>query len=445
MKYWIETYGCQMNDHDSEVAAGILSERGLSPAGDIREAGLILLITCCVREKAEDKVYSRLGELRRLKQSNPGLLIGIAGCIPQRKAAAPALQRRFPYLDLILGTHNLQDLGRLVDQATASPESVVEVWPAPREVSEGVPRLRRSTFQAWVTISHGCNNVCSFCIVPHVRGPERSRLPEQILAEVEDLVGNGCLEVTLLGQNVNSYGRDLDPAKESLFPDLLRRVARVSGLRRLRFMTSHPKDCSLELIRVMAEYQTVCPHLHLPVQSGSDRILRKMRRGYDVARYRHLADRAREAVPGLALTTDLIVGFPGETEDDFQRTLSLVREVEFDAAFTFRYSPREGTAAARYADQVPEDQKASRLLGLNELQAAVSHRRNERLVGTLQEVLVEGPSQKDPARQVGRTRCGRTVILEGSATRAGEITVVEIASARAWTLYARTPGTPPSP
>lgn len=336
-KYHIVTYGCQMNVHDSEKLAGMLQEIGYEETQVLEEADIILFNTCCVREHAEQRVYGNVGALRSYKQSNPNLILGVCGCMMQQKETAEDIIKKFPFVDLVFGTHNLHHFPRLLFEAVNSGHTVVEILDEEGNIVEGIPAKRASNVSAYVTIMYGCNNFCTYCIVPHVRGRERSRLPGDITDEIGELAANGCKEITLLGQNVNSYGKDLGDGY--LFPDLLRDVNKIEGIERIRFVTSHPKDLSDDLIDAMAECEKVCEHIHLPLQAGSNVILRKMNRRYTREDYLKLVDKLRARIPGIAVSTDIIVGFPGETEEDFLDTLDMMERVQYDSAFTFIYSP----------------------------------------------------------------------------------------------------------
>ncbi|HHW15236.1 MAG TPA: tRNA (N6-isopentenyl adenosine(37)-C2)-methylthiotransferase MiaB, partial [Firmicutes bacterium] len=393
MKYHLTTLGCQMNVHDSEKIAGLLESLGYSRAESEDEADLILFNTCSVRENPERKVLGRLSALAGRKRANPGLIIGVCGCMTQVPANRQRLWEDYPQVDLIFGTHNLHELPAYLERVRQG-ERVVEVWDEGRQPVEGVPVRREGALHAWIDITYGCDNACAYCIVPTTRGRCRSRTPDRIVEEVKEAVQGGVREVTLLGQNVNAYGKDLEGAPD--FAGLLWRLNGVEGLWRIRFTTSHPKDVSDSLIDALARAEKVCEHLHLPLQSGSDAVLARMNRGYTSEDYLRLVDRLRRAVPGLALTTDLIVGFPGETEADFQQTLELVDRIRFDAAFTFVYSPRPGTTAA-FMDQVDKEAKRDRITRLIALQEKCSAERNRELAGREVEVLVEGESKTDPA------------------------------------------------
>lgn len=431
-KYHLMVYGCQMNEADSEVLAGMLEREGYVRASSLEEADLVLMITCAVREHAEQRIYGKLGELARLKRRKPHLILGIAGCMPQQERVAHKLRQRFPEIDLIFGTHNLHEFPELLERARESQKTVLDIWPEPGEVVENLPHRRTSSFKAWVNVTFGCNNFCSYCIVPYVRGRERSRRPEDIMQEVKDLVQQGYKEITLLGQNVNSYGRDLDLNYD--FADLVTDIDRNTGIFRLRFMTSHPRDMSDKLIEAIAAGRSICEHIHLPLQAGSNEVLRRMNRGYTREQYLALVERIKTAIPDCSITTDLIVGFPGETEEDFQQTLAVVRQVEYDSAFTFAYSPREGTPAARLAGQVPEEIKKDRLYRLIEVVNEVALKRNKALEGSVKEILVEGPSKKEPQVLSGRTRTNKLVHFRGNC-RPGDVIQVRITEGRTFLLW----------
>lgn len=435
MRYHIATYGCQMNLHDSELLAGQLEEMGFTPADSPEEADLLLLNTCTVRETAAQKVMGELARLKPLKERRPGLLIGVCGCMAQEEERVEEIRRRYPHVDLIFGTHNLHRLPELVERALSDDGMVVDVWRSAGPVVEQLPVRRADRVRAWVTVIYGCDKYCTYCIVPFTRGRERSRRPEDVLREVRELADHGYREVTLLGQNVTSYGQDLGTGYR--FADLLREVNDVSGLRWIRFLTSHPRDFPRELVDAMAELDKVCRHIHLPVQAGSNRVLRRMNRRYTREEYLDLLAYIRRRLPDASVTTDIIVGFPGETEEDFEETLDLARQAEFDNAFMFLYSPRRGTPAARWEDPVPIQEKKRRLQELMDLQYAVSRRRNEALVGRVVEVLVEGPSEKDPAVYSGRTATNKLVLFPGPEGLAGRFVKVAIEEARTWTLHGR--------
>jgi tRNA-2-methylthio-N6-dimethylallyladenosine synthase len=439
------TFGCQMNEHDSERLAGMLEEMGYQEAPDPSGADVVILNTCTVRESAVEHVYGRLGELKRLKVERPGMVLGVCGCLPQQEGMAEALRRRAPHIDLVFGTHNLADFPALLRKVLEARQPLVAVCGDEGEIAEGLPRRSKDGLKAWVSITHGCDNYCSYCIVPYVRGRERSRRPEAVRREVEELVDQGCREVTLLGQNVNSYGRDLDPRNAGGvgFAALLGDLRRSPGLWRIRFMTSHPRDFGPELIQALAAGGPVCEHVHLPMQSGSDSILELMNRGYSARHYRDLIARIRAAVPGVAVSTDIIVGFPGERDSDFAETIDLVREIRFDAAFTFIYSPRRGTPAASLPEQVPVEVKKDRIARLIDLQNTITRQLNEGLVGRTVEVLAEGESAKNPGRAEGRARSNRLVLFPGGAADRGRLVRVRVERAGTWVLHGQAESAPP--
>ena len=431
-RYQLRTYGCQMNEHDSEIMAGLLEEMGYRATQDERQADLILFNTCAVRENAENKVFGEIGRLRPLKQLNPELMIGLCGCMAQERVVQQKVQKTYPWIDLVFGTHNLHRLPELVEQARASQETVLEVWEQAAVMVDELPKVRKDGLRAWVNIQYGCNKFCTYCIVPYTRGRERSRTVASVVEEVGELGRRGFREITLLGQNVNDYGLDLD---DTDFADLLRAVGEVDGIGRVRFTTSNPWNFTDRLIAAIAETDAVCEHIHLPVQSGSNRILRGMNRGYTREYYLKLVERIRSAIPGVALTTDIIVGFPGETEEDFAATLELVKQVRYDGAYTFIYSSREGTPAARLEDPVPQDVRKRRLGELMDAQNEISRAYNDHLVGSVVEVLVEGESRTNPDRLTGRTRTNRIVLFEGDRSLVGRTVPVRIDTAQTWTLY----------
>ena len=411
-RYLIRTFGCQMNEHDSERIAGLLESDGYLRAEDAAEAQVVVFNTCAVRENADNRLYGNLGHLRPLKQRNPRLRIVVAGCLAQKDQGQ--IQERAPWVDVVVGTHALPGLLELLRRAEVEgPQMDVreftEVFPS------ALPARREVAHHAWVSIAMGCDNHCTFCIVPLVRGPQLSREIGDILAEVQGLARRGVVEVTLLGQNVNTYGRDLTvpgSSRKPLFAQLLRAVDDVEGIRRIRFTSPHPHDFTPDVIEAMAECEKVCEHIHFPLQSGSDRILRAMQRSYRSERYLSWLERIREAVPGVAVTTDIIVGFPGETAEDFLATLDVVRAARFDQAFTFQYSPRPGTPAGTMPDQIPKEVVQERFDRLVELQESISLERMRATVGRTFEVLVEGVGRKGGVQ--ARTRTNKVVHLPGT-------------------------------
>ncbi|RJQ30764.1 MAG: tRNA (N6-isopentenyl adenosine(37)-C2)-methylthiotransferase MiaB [Peptococcaceae bacterium] len=422
MQYWLETFGCQMNEHDSEVIAGFLEEMGYWLAVSPNNADIIMINTCCVRNTAENKVYGLLGRLRRLKAENPQLIIGVCGCMTQQQGIAEKIKRRFPYIDIIIGTHNIQQLPVLLQKLLDTGEPITEVWAKEKEINESLQIKRKDGIKAWVTIMYGCNNYCTYCIVPYVRGRERSRRPDEIIAEVKQLGQEGCKEVTLLGQNVSSYGKGLN----SDFADLLTALNKIKGIERIRYLTSHPRDFSDRLIKVIALSQKVCEHFHLPVQSGSNHVLHLMNRGYSREEYLRLVEKIRKSIPGACITTDIMVGFPGETDDDFKDTLDLVQQVRFDSAYTFIYNKRTGTPAAGMTDQVPEAAKKERIETLIAMQNDISLEKNKAAKGQAHEVLVEGESKSSPVFLCGRNRCNKMVIFPGDKNIIGNMRMIKI-------------------
>ena len=432
-KYHITTFGCQMNVHDSEILAGILEKIGYTPVASQPEADLIILNTCCVRENAENRLYGNIGNLKALKEENPECIIGVCGCMVQQPTVVEKIRQSYPQVDLVFGTHNLHELPKLLEKIETERAEVYEVWDCEGEIHEGLPVKRNDAFRAWVTIMYGCNNFCSYCIVPYVRGRERSRQPKDILAEIKELAASGVKEVTLLGQNVNSYGKDLN-GHDWNFAKLLEEIAALD-IARIRFQTSHPKDLSDELIQVMVGQKNICRHLHLPMQAGSSRILKLMNRNYTKESYLALAEKIKNKIPGLALTTDIIVGFPGETEQDFEDTLDLVEKVRFDGAFTFIYSPRIDTPAAKLEDPTSEADKKRRLNQLIEIQNRISYEKNEAFVSSLSEILVEGVSDKNPAIWSGRNTQNKLIHFKPvSDIKQGDLRVVRITKAQTFTL-----------
>lgn len=415
-RYHIVTYGCQMNVHDSEKIAGMLTELGYSPCDSMDEADIVVFNTCCIRENAENHAYGNIGMLKKLKAKKRDMIIAVGGCMPQQIGKADILHKKFPYVDIIFGTHNLNRLKAYVEEKLGGKKSVIEICSSEGEVIEGETPLRTSYPNAWINIIYGCNNFCSYCIVPYVRGRERSRRSENVIVEARSLIADGYKELTLLGQNVNSYANGTDDIR---FPTLLERIAEIDGKFRLRFMTSHPKDFSEELARAMASDKKICRSLHLPVQSGSDRILAAMNRKYTAADYLRKIDILKKYIPDCAVTTDLIVGFPGETDEDFRATLNLVREVGFSSAFTFVYSRREGTVAAKMPGQIPEEVSKERIMELVALVNSLTREQSAKYVGRTCEILCEGYDEKrglflgrDEYGRMGYFACDKNVIGE---------------------------------
>jgi tRNA-2-methylthio-N6-dimethylallyladenosine synthase len=427
-RFYIRTFGCQMNEHDSERLAGLLAAEGMERAGGLEEADVVVLNTCCVRENADNKLYGHLGQLKALKRERPDLQIAVGGCLAQKDRER--IQQRAGHVDVVFGTHNLARAGELLERARLEGP-VMEILEESDAFPSALPARRDTEHTAWVTIQIGCDNTCAFCIVPAVRGKEISRRMGDVVREVEDLAAGGVSEITFLGQNVNSYGRDLGAGQyRPRFADLLRAVDAVPGIRRVRFTSPHPKDLRPETIAAMAECPAVCEHLHLPLQAGSDRTLARMHRGYTARRYLERLAAARDAIPDLAVTTDLIVGFPGETEDDFRATLEVVEEAAYDAAYTFVFSPRPGTEAAAWTEEfVPGDVCADRMSRLTEVVERSALARHQARTGLVEEVLVEGPSKKDPSLQTGRTRQNKLVHFAADGLSPGDYGRVRVDSA----------------
>jgi tRNA-2-methylthio-N6-dimethylallyladenosine synthase len=410
-RYLLRTFGCQMNEHDSERIAGLLTADGYVPTDQAADASVVVFNTCAVRENADNRLYGNLGHLRPLKEKNPQMRIVVAGCLAQKDGGS--IQQRAPWVDVVIGTHALPGLLDLLHHAEIDGPQL-DVREQTETFPSALPALREVEHHAWVSIAVGCDNACTFCIVPLVRGPQLSRPIGDILAEVQALGRRGVVEVTLLGQNVNTYGRDLtvpDSPRRPLFAELLRAVNHVDGLRRIRFTSPHPHDFTPDVIDAMAESDKVCEHIHFPLQSGSDRVLRAMRRSYRRERYLGWLDRIRAAIPQIAVSTDIIVGFPGETEEDFEDTLDVVARARFDQAYTFQYSPRPGTSAAAMPDQLPKAVVQARFDRLVALQQEISLERMREQVGTIVEILVEGTGRK--GRVQGRTRTNRVVHVDG--------------------------------
>ncbi|WP_293356930.1 tRNA (N6-isopentenyl adenosine(37)-C2)-methylthiotransferase MiaB [Mycolicibacterium sp.] len=444
--YQVRTYGCQMNVHDSERLAGLLDAAGYRRAPEGADADVVVFNTCAVRENADNKLYGNLSHLAPRKQADPDMQIAVGGCLAQKDR--DAVLARAPWVDVVFGTHNIGSLPTLLERARHNRTAQVEIAEALREFPSALPAARESAYAAWVSVSVGCNNTCTFCIVPSLRGRELDRSPADILAEVRALVDQGVLEVTLLGQNVNAYGVSFAdpqaPRDRGAFATLLRRCGRIEGLERVRFTSPHPAEFTDDVIEAMAQTPNVCPALHMPLQSGSDRVLRAMRRSYRAEKYLGILDRVRQAMPHAAITTDIIVGFPGETEEDFAATLDVVRQARFSAAFTFQYSRRPGTPAAELDGQIPKDVVADRYRRLIELQESISLEENTALVGRTVEVLVaagEGRKDAATARMSGRARDGRLVHFTPGAAevRPGDIVETTLTGAAPHHLIADAP------
>ena len=424
--YHIITYGCQMNVHESEKIAGTLKKMGYEPVADSEDADIVVFNTCCIRENAENHAYGNIGALKKLKKSKKDFLIAVGGCMTQQPGKAEELKKKFPFVDIVFGTHNLDELQKLVELKLKRKKSVVDVWEKEGEISEKDEPFRTSYPNAWVNIMYGCNNFCTYCIVPYVRGRERSRRPEHIVAEVRSLLDEGYKEITLLGQNVNSYGNDADGAFN--FPDLLREICQDKRKFRLRFMTSNPKDFPEDLVAAIAENPQICRLVHLPVQAGSDRILQKMNRKYTSGEYLDKVKMLRKRIPDCQITTDIMVGFPTETEEDFQKTLDLVDAADFSTAFTFVYSRRSGTVAAEMEGQIPEDVQKDRIMRLVSLVNSKTREKSKEYLGKVVEILCEDYDGKKGV-YLGRDEYGRMGYFPSSENAVGKFVNVKITEA----------------
>ncbi|GGD67652.1 tRNA (N6-isopentenyl adenosine(37)-C2)-methylthiotransferase MiaB [Paenibacillus nasutitermitis] len=431
--YLIATYGCQMNEHDTEVMRGLFEDMGYQATENRQQADVILLNTCAVRENAEDKVFGELGHLKHLKIEKPGLILGVCGCMSQEESVVGRIMQKHPFVDIIFGTHNIHRLPQLLQDAMFSKEMVVEVWSKEGDIIENLPK-KREGMRAWINIMYGCDKFCTYCIVPYTRGKERSRRPEDVIAEVRDLARQGFKEITLLGQNVNAYGKDFEDINYR-FGDLMADIAKID-IPRVRFTTSHPRDFDDHLIHVLAERGNLVEHIHLPVQSGSSDVLKRMSRKYSREMYLELVGKIKRAIPDAVLTTDIIVGFPGETDEHFEDTLSLVSEVGFDSAYTFIYSPRVGTPAADMEDNIPMEVKKARLARLNKLIAELSRVSHEKMVGQTVEVLIEGESKNNANVLSGRTRTNKLVHLEGPKDWIGRFVQARVTDSQTWYIKA---------
>ena len=422
-----------MNEHDSEKLAGMLESIGYQQASELEDADIILINTCTIRENADLKILGKIGSIKKIKEKKRDLIIGVGGCMMQSEKAVRQLYEKYPHVDLIFGTHNIHHLPDLIKRIERERGRIVEVWEQEEGLIPDLPSVREKEFKAWVSIIQGCNNFCTYCIVPYVRGRERSRPLKDIIKEVEKLVSEGVKEITLLGQNVNSYGKDLPEDVD--FADLLIELDKIKELSRLRYMTSHPRDFSLKLLEAIKNSRSVCEHFHLPIQSGSNSILKKMNRGYTREKYLELISAIRKEVPDSSITTDIIVGFPGETEKEFEETLGLIKEIRFDSAFTFIYSKRTGTPASTMEEQVPEDIKSRRLKELMDIQNQISLEKNQEELGKTLEVLIEGESKNNPDTLMGRDRKNKLVIVPRDDNLIGKIVNVKINRAQSFTLF----------
>lgn len=432
-KALVITYGCQQNENDSERIRGMLKQMGYDFTEKKEEADLILYNTCAVREGAEQRVLGNVGALVHEKRRRPHLQIGICGCMMQQEHMAKTIKQKYKHVSFVFGTHTLYKFPQILYEALESEKTVISVEDSEGVICEDIPTYREGSAKAWVSVMYGCNNFCTYCIVPYVRGRERSRLPENVLSEVKELVANGVTEITLLGQNVNAYGKDLQ--QEIDFADLLMQINQIKGLRRIRFMTSHPKDMSPKLIDAMAACDKVMPQLHLPFQAGSDRILAAMNRRYTQAEYLDLVRRVKEKMPGIALTTDIIVGFPNETKEDFEETIKVIEAVRFDSVFSFIYSKRQGTPAAVMEDAISDEEKHENFNRLLEVQNRISKEINDACLGETVELLVEGESKTDAMMLTGRTPGGKIVNFpKEEGIKEGDYVTVTITKTNTWSL-----------
>jgi tRNA-2-methylthio-N6-dimethylallyladenosine synthase len=432
LKYHVSTFGCQMNAHDSEKLKGILEEIGYEATDNEKDADFVIYNTCCVRENAELKVYGRLGALKNNKKHKPNMLIALCGCMMQQDTVIKEIKRAYKHVDILFGTHNLYKLAELIQTRLETGKMVIDIWENYKEIVEDLPSIRKFKFKASVNVMFGCNNFCTYCIVPYVRGRERSRKPQDIINEIQGLVDDGVKEITLLGQNVNSYGKNLE--QPISFARLIQEIEKIDGLEKIRFMTSHPKDLSDELIEVIGKSKKLCSHIHLPFQSGSTRILKKMNRKYTKESYLELVKKIKEVRPDAALTTDIIVGFPGETEEDFLETLDVVKQVEFDNAFTFLYSIRTGTPAATMEDQVPENVAKERFNRLLDVLNDIVNKKSLEKVGGIYNVLVEHINKQDENLVSGRLGSNHLIHFKGSKDLIGKIVPVKIIESKVYYL-----------
>ena len=430
--YMIDTYGCQGNEADSETMAGILELMGFAKTEEEHQADVIIINTCAIRENAENRIWGELGRLKAYKRQNPNLILGLAGCMAQEENVVERVLKKYQHVDIVFGTHNIHKLPEYIETAMFNKERVIEVFSREGEIIENLPKVRQHHFKAWVNIMFGCDEFCTYCIVPYTRGKERSRSKDEVIAEVKELVKQGYQEVTLLGQNVNAYGKDIK-TDDYTFGDLLRDL-NETGIERIRFTTSHPHDLDLKTMEAMRDCKHVMPFFHLPVQSGSNPVLKKMNRHYTKESYLKTLNELKETVPGISVTTDIIVGFPGETEEDFMETMDLVEKAQFEGAFTFVFSKREGTPAATFEDSTPEEEKKQRLYMLNDKINAGYLKGNERFVGETVKVLVDGVSKYDDTVLAGYSEHNKLVNFKGDKSLIGKIVSVKITLAKTWFL-----------
>ena len=430
-KYFVKTYGCQMNEHDSENIKAILEDMSFSETDNMEDADLILLNTCAIRENAHNKVFGMIGRIKHMKETKPHLIAGICGCMAQEESVVDEIASKYKWLDIVFGTHNIHNLPNILFNAMSKKELEIEVFSIEGDIIENIPVKRDSKYKAWINIMYGCDKFCTYCIVPYTRGKQRSRTPEYILDEVKDLVNKGYKEVTLLGQNVNAYGKDLNDNYR--MENLLEDVAKT-GIERVRFVTSHPWDFTDNMISVIKKYSNIMPYIHLPLQSGSNRILKLMGRRYTKENYLDLFSKLKEALPYSSITTDIIVGFPGETEEDFNDTLDIVNTCKFDSAFTFIFSPRKGTPAEKMVDNVSLEEKNNRLQRLNELINKYSNEANQKYLNKIVPVLIEGTSEKDDNMLMGYTDTMKLVNVKGNKDCIGKIINVKINDIKTWSM-----------
>lgn len=429
--YYVKTYGCQMNEHDSENIRAILEEMSFKEADNMEEADVILLNTCAIRENAHNKVFGFLGRVKNIKEKKPNVIAGICGCMAQEEVVVEEILERYKWVDIVFGTHNIHHLPNLLNNIIVQKEKEIEVFSKEGDIIENLPVKRDSKYKAWVNIMYGCDKFCTYCIVPYTRGKQRSRLPEYIIEEVKNLKQSGYKEVTLLGQNVNAYGKDLK--QNYKMEDLLKAVAET-GIERVRFVTSHPWDFTDEMITVIKNHNNIMPYIHLPIQSGSNQILKRMGRRYTKEKYLELFHKLKKALPYSSITTDIIVGFPNETREDFEETLNVVKECKFDSAFTFIFSPRVGTPAARMDDNITLEEKNERLQELNQLINQFSKEANEKYLNKVVPVLIENYSDKDTSKLMGYTDTMKLVNIEGDSSYIGKVVDVKITDVKTWSM-----------
>lgn len=433
MKFYIKTFGCQMNEHDSEIIAGLMQTSGYEQTDEMADADIIIANTCCIRESAENKIWGFIGNIKYYKDKNPNVILAVLGCMTQQESIHDTLRRRGRHIDIVLGTYQQHRLPEYITKVLAGQGRIIDISQDNTDFPDVLPVARTDKYRAQVNIIYGCNNFCSYCIVPYVRGRERSRDFNAIIDEVKALAADGCKEITLLGQNVNSYGKDMK-GNDLDFAKLLVALNDIDGIERIRYMSSHPRDFSLDLVDTIATLPKVCSHFHLPLQSGCDKTLKAMNRGYNTAKYKQIIERIQEKVPKAAITTDIIVGFPGETDEDFAESLDFIRECRFDAAFTFLYSRRTGTVAAKSEEQIPEEIKKARLQRLLEVQNINSLQINNDLLNKIIKVLVEGVSKTSAQAYTGRSAGNKVVVFDGTPDMVGKIVDVRIDEAKTWHL-----------